>query len=614
MNICFLNTARALSLGALVMLSACTGQLLDSFRYQNSKEAFNSQTEINTKVDLLWVVDNSSSMDIAQKNIREKVAGFAESYLTPNWDIRLGVITTDAYLANSVYSNYLNSQVGGSSGFRSVHLNDLITDRLGRGFTAGNDDKLAKLQSLGVSFTAATRGTFTGGYLFKNLVPAWGAGQDYARLVAGVRDGPITGLCMERSAYFFAPNPQNNPNILGPECGIRDAADRSGSATCLSPAGGQTGVTECVNTSLNDTVRTGKPIISTQIPSGYGGSETAWKQQLANDFMVNISVGSVGSGSERGLASISEFIDLNETSPSKFFREGSLRAVIILSDEDDQSVNLPSVGNVPAGFQPFTGYRCDLNTLVEANTDKFADALTYIRDTYKYCCSGGTCLYENLGCPAQIVNGESVKVGVCPNPTDLSDVDSFRSELTDYFYSLDSIEDEEGVERSAEKANYFVVSIVPTQKSVIDSLRQERSDSDDRLDNIALFDGGGGLTTSKRIRIPAVDYAGRYLEFTESVGNGSLALDIGEPDYGVILDHIGKTLIDKKSRFSLKFEPTQKSDILIKIIRANGSVYQVQESQYDFEGKTLIITDEALILSLKATDKLYIDYQPSSLE
>jgi hypothetical protein len=595
----------------LALLPACTGQLADAFRYQQAKEAFNTETEINTKIDLLWVVDNSSSMDIAQKNIREKVAGFANRYLSPSWDIRIGVITTDAYLANPVFANYLNSEVGGSRGFRSNHLNLLIADRQGRGLTTSNDSKLAKLSALNVSFASGTRGTFSSGYLFKDLVPAWASGTDYARLLPGLRDGPISGLCVESQSYFFAENPDGNPNILGPQCTIRDAADRTGNTTCLNPDSGQTSVTECVNTSLNDTVRSGKAIISTQLPAGQ--SVSAWKQQLSRDFMVNISVGSVGGGSERGLSSVDEFLRVNETSASRFFRAGSLRGVIFLTDEDDQSMRLPSIASVPAGYNPFSDYRCDLQTLVDANVGKFADPQGYISTTFQYCCSGTSCRYANLGCAAKTVEGTDFKVGVCPDSTKLIPVQEFADKITDHFYQLDGLSVEAGQAKTAAGANFFTMAIVPLKASVITSLRNERNLSDDRLDDIKLYNGAT-LTTSKRIRIPSVDYGERYKQFVEKVGNGSLALDIGEADYSVILDHIGKTLIDKKSRFPLKFFPSKKSDMLVSIIRADGSSIQLVEDQYDYEGKTLIILDEDLVLSLKASDKLFVDYQPASLE
>jgi hypothetical protein len=593
-----------------IFLSACTGQLLDSFRYQNSAESFKSETEINTKIDLLWVVDNSSSMDIAQKNIREKVAGFTERYLSPNWDIRIGVITTDTYMANPVFENYVSSVVPGSLNFRSKHLNDLIQLRSDLGLTPANDSKLEKLQAMNVSLSGLTRGAFLSGYRYQDLVPAWGAGSDYARLLPGLRDGPITGLCMERQAYFFAPNLVLNPLIIGPDCGVRDAANRTGTATCLAPENGQLSVSECVNTTLNDTVRSENPIINTRLPDGVS-DVTAWKQKLVDDFIINLSVGTVGGGSERGLSSIDEFISVNESSETQFFRAGSLRSIIILTDEDDQSLFLPPANNIPVGFDPFTDYQCDLDALVEANADKFIDAETYISSTFAYCCAGDSCRFKNLGCPSKIVDGVEVKVGVCPAENKLQPIEDFKTRWENYFNSLD---DHQDTAMNGETANYFVVAIAPIKASTISSLREERYESDDRLDDIILYNSLGDLVKTKRIRIPAVDYAERYLLLAEAVGQGSLVLDIGEPDYSVILDHIGKTLIERKSTFELKFEPTQKKDILIKIIRESGQEEIVLESQYEFSGKTLTITDESLVLSLKSTDRLLIDYQPSSLD
>src|SRR6478672_3179624 len=88
-------------------LTGCTGQLPGSFRYSQQEQAFTSELSINTKIDLLWVVDNSSSMDIAQSKLRNGFATFAAKYMKPTWDIHVAVITTDSYLADPAWQSYL---------------------------------------------------------------------------------------------------------------------------------------------------------------------------------------------------------------------------------------------------------------------------------------------------------------------------------------------------------------------------------------------------------------------------------------------------------------------------------------------------------------------------
>jgi hypothetical protein len=609
------NTTKLLGILSLTgALTACTGILPDSFRYQQEKETLASTTKINTKIDLLWVVDNSSSMDIAQKSIREKVASFAESYLSPNWNIRIGVITTDTYLANDRFQAWRQGAVSGSTNYRSKHLSDRLAVLNATGQNAGNNERIALLQSMGVTLgNHATPGLFTTGFKWQDLVPAWRLGRDYARLISGAHDGPIEALCIERQGYFIAENDPGQPDISGPNCKERDFSADTGVDKCLE--GGAESVEQCVNTLLNNTVRSANPIISTQLQDGYTVEE--WKAKLTADFMVNISVGSTGNGSERGLGSLVEFLEVNETSASAFFRSDSLRGIVFLADEDDQTTTLPS--SFPGGYNPsVTDYKCDLDALVEANTDKWgsdAAAETYIASTYKFCCADGSCLYRDAdgrgdteGCPAKVVDGETFKVGVCPSATRA--VSSLKSDIDAFFASLDAGQE---LPDGATPGAYFAVAIVPTTAASINDLRTQRYQSDDRLDDIQFY-SSGSVVTQDRLRIPAVDEGTRYKEFAEAVGGHSLVYDIGNSEYGVILDAIGRTLVEQKSRFPLKFAPTAKEDMIVKIIRGNGDERVLGADEYEFEGKTLILVDEALVLSLSEEDRIYADYQPESLD
>jgi hypothetical protein len=48
------------------------------------------------------------------------------------------------------------------------------------------------------------------------------------------------------------------------------------------------------------------------------------------------------------------------------------------------------------------------------------------------------------------------------------------------------------------------------------------------------------------------------------------------------------------------------------IVHQNGSVQQVLPAQMNITGKVLTITDMALVLSLKSTDLISLNYQPKS--
>ena len=269
-------------LGVLIAaLSGCTGQIGGSIRLQQRQETFSSQLQLNTKIDLLWVVDNSASMDVSQDKLRKGFAAFATKYMSPTWDIRVAVIPTDIYLSNVAFAPWLDTIASG-----------------------------------------ATK--------FKDLAPAWGTG-NYGKLIAGMHDGPIAGLCTSLLSYFFSSTGPSDVMATRPNCLIRNANLITGISNCLSPVGAETATSQCVNTTVNDTVRSGKGVISTMPPSGTQANG-AWTTQLINDFTVNITTGTVGHGSERGIQSVLELLSQNEGTASALFRPDSLRGIIFVSD------------------------------------------------------------------------------------------------------------------------------------------------------------------------------------------------------------------------------------------------------------------------------------------
>lgn len=91
--------------------------------------------------------------------------------------------------------------------------------------------------------------------------------------------------------------------------------------------------------------RSGEPIISTLIPSGY--SQESWTSHMSSVFAINAKPGTTGNGNERGMQSIDKFLLDNEERPecrqatvtdsSCLFRKNSARAIVIVSDENDSS-------------------------------------------------------------------------------------------------------------------------------------------------------------------------------------------------------------------------------------------------------------------------------------
>jgi hypothetical protein len=517
----------AINVSLLWVSGGCTGQIPDSFRLAQEEELKNLQ-DVNTKVDILWVVDNSASMDVSQERLRQGFASFAATYMKPTWDIRMGIITTDSYLANNNYSAYWATVLPGTVGWTSPY----IAGRLG---TFVNPTSNPTLVNTGT-------GVFTNGVRIRDQYPL--LGRTYAQLLSGVHDGPIPALCSELHTYFYSGTSN---------CRVRDdQTGNTGTSNCITPAGAETATTQCVNTVQNNSVRSGKAIINTMPPSGTAG-DAAWTAQLVRDFAVNVSVGSSGNGSERGLSSVLQFLDDNETNaPTALFRADSVRVVIFVSDEEDQSMTDPTP--LPGGFSPQTNY------------------------------AGG--------CPAKTVDGHTYTLSVCPDAARLIPVADVKTRLDSFFNAVD------GAPGSSANSTYFVVSILPLTGASILQLQTART-----VEDMAV---AGSSPVS-------VDRGDRYLALGTQVGNGSLSLDLATADYTPLLDSIGRAIAFKRSVFTLRRAPTSSEDMIVRIIRADNSYVTIPAADYNISGVTLTITNIALVLSLSSTDKIYINYQPRSV-
>ncbi len=546
------------AIAALLTLSlvACTGQLPGSFRYQQKVQIFSASKEVNTSIDLLWVVDNSASMDVNQKKLRDGFATFAREYLKPNWDIRLAVITTDTYLAHPAFQAYLDTTIPGSVNYRSTYI-------ASRSTTFTNPASNPSL------WNAETQ-RFTSGVRFGELFPKWGT--SWARLLPGNHDGPMTTLCAEFLPYFL-----RGASL----CSQRDQMDSAqavaaGVQPCVNPnaAVGESSITSCVNTTQNDVIHSGSPIIETQPPVGIAGDD-AWVQSLVEKFLVNASVGSSGQGSERGIGSLLQLLSDNEPSETRFFRPGSLRGIIFMSDEEDQTMDLSSA---PAGLSPQSYYQCDQARLSELNPGDSRVATQ--------------CSTQTTRCPEKIVDGFRYRVSYCPSENaPLLPVSTAKSSLDSFFLTLDGPANDGN-------PNYFVVSIIPTDADALQQLQAGREQEDAAVGTLKNW---------------AVDRGDRYLELVSQVGNGSLALNIAESDYTPILETIGRVIVSKKATFTLDREPSSLEDLLLWIERQDGSRIQLTTDRFAIEGSTLRIIDLDLVLQLTSTDRIVIDYQPKNL-
>lgn len=91
---------------ALLGLAAC-GDKGSSFSIPGTSQSFRQQSSsaVNNKIDLLWVVDNSASMDPLQQNMTTNFNSFISQFTTKGFDFHLAVTTTDTYLADAAFNN-----------------------------------------------------------------------------------------------------------------------------------------------------------------------------------------------------------------------------------------------------------------------------------------------------------------------------------------------------------------------------------------------------------------------------------------------------------------------------------------------------------------------------
>lgn len=93
----------------------------DTF-FQNANSA-----QANSKIDMVWVIDNSGSMQTSQNNLRANFPAFISQFNSLGLDYKIVVTTSDAYLALpemiDIYNYYRRTSLYGSM-FESKHATE----------------------------------------------------------------------------------------------------------------------------------------------------------------------------------------------------------------------------------------------------------------------------------------------------------------------------------------------------------------------------------------------------------------------------------------------------------------------------------------------------------
>ncbi|MGE4130075.1 MAG: hypothetical protein AB7F86_00470 [Bdellovibrionales bacterium] len=99
-------------LGVLTLISTSVGCGNGGTSYSllaDGETFYGSSTKADTKIDVLWVIDNSGSMASSQTNLANNFPSFINSFSQKGFDFTMAVTTTDAYLALSpMWDSYFN--------------------------------------------------------------------------------------------------------------------------------------------------------------------------------------------------------------------------------------------------------------------------------------------------------------------------------------------------------------------------------------------------------------------------------------------------------------------------------------------------------------------------
>ena len=105
----YLNRSVIVGIGLLVgltFLEGC-GAGGTSYSLMSTGQTFTqSNGSFNNELDILWVVDNSSSMSPLQTNLTNNFNSFIQNFQTKGYDFKMAVTTTDAYKADPNLNGY----------------------------------------------------------------------------------------------------------------------------------------------------------------------------------------------------------------------------------------------------------------------------------------------------------------------------------------------------------------------------------------------------------------------------------------------------------------------------------------------------------------------------
>ncbi|MFP5518843.1 MAG: hypothetical protein ACLGGX_03010 [Bdellovibrionia bacterium] len=139
------------SLAAFTMMGTACNKSADGFSLLADETIFKQETVlVPKKIDVLWVVDNSGSMETSQNNLASNFQSFIYRFNQKNYDFHMGVVTTDAWekrFYSSSTKARLRDGVGATrSGVyvmdkNTPNLSDVFTTNIKQGINGNGDER-----------------------------------------------------------------------------------------------------------------------------------------------------------------------------------------------------------------------------------------------------------------------------------------------------------------------------------------------------------------------------------------------------------------------------------------------------------------------------------------
>lgn len=118
-----LNLISQLGLLVTAVVAMGCGKASNSFSTLPTGQSFKQVASFNNQLDILWVVDNSGSMQPYQDNLTANFNSFISSFVGKGYDFKIAVTGTDAFRGDSTLSGY-NSNNANLARFRDGYFSN----------------------------------------------------------------------------------------------------------------------------------------------------------------------------------------------------------------------------------------------------------------------------------------------------------------------------------------------------------------------------------------------------------------------------------------------------------------------------------------------------------